>query len=258
MRHNIEQTADDFAAADVHRFDTVPVTVGSGDACDCTVHGEPELAPHHFTITATTDKSGFQVAPENGLTVYLNANRVPDEGGSLTSGDELRVGHATFRFQRIRSAVGQTWRADLLVQCTKLLIGIILLVEIGLAYWLPRRLESETLLAAEAQRQRTIMLLDTLGRRARKVVRKSASDSLQQGGAKVVADELSSMADFVRKHEHNVSRAEWHRLQLGLLRLQEILGSLEDNKAFPPSPRVNVEGNVIQILDKHQAETLTR
>ncbi len=245
IRHNIEQTADDFGNGDVREFAGKSVTVGSGGDCDCAVGALPEVADFHFTIHELSGHGDFALHPEPGQTLFLNNEPVLAVETVLTSGDEIRLGHYTLRFQNMHRAAGMARRADLLAIFAKILVAFILATELLVVYWLPRKFQNERILARQIQKQETIMLLDVLRRRAGK---NSPDQQLNSQARLVILEELNSIAEFIRDNENQLSPQQWLRFNEYLLFSQMTLTRLESGGAFPELPSPALEAGAKAII----------
>ncbi len=253
IRDNVKQTADDFAAGDSRYFDQPTVVVGTSADCDCVVDNAPEMAARHFAVTLGDQPDAYIFRPLEPAGLFLNNQAVGEQAMPITSGDEIRVGHLTFRFQAIHRAVPQARRADFLAFFAKILIAAILLAELLVVYWLPQRFQSEKLLAAQIQRQETVMLLDAQRLQARKIAGEASSELARDAG-KLIYAELNTLAEFVREHEQQLWPEQWQRFYAELTQMQIILNRLGRGNAFPPAPQVDVDAAVRALVSSRKGQ----
>lgn len=246
IRHNIEQTADDFRAGDVRHFEDLPVAVGTADDCNCKVPATLDLDSHTFTICRGDEADTFRIEPTGKQLIFVNGTPVTTES-ALHSGDEIRVGHFTFRFQRERATAGQARRAGVLARLAQALIILILITEVALVYWLPRKFQSQNVLALEITKQDTVLLLDQLRRQARTLAADPEAKSLTVSAAILTGEELNRMTTFVRQHENDLAEEQWRQFRKDLVLMREVIAKLRRDIVFsdPPEPPVSQAVNAL-------------
>lgn len=253
IRNNLEAARDAFGAADVRRFSVSPVRVGSGPGCECRVDSE-DLAPVHYTLTAsggTTGRWRLTPHPHRTSPVFLNGETV-SEPADTCSGDEVRVGHWTFRLQRVVDQVSQARRTGLIEAAAKTLLCLTVVAETLLVAWLPRQLQSVRLWELKVAQQEATFELDRL----RKVLRREPHTgmSLEDTARQLLGDELDSLARFLRQEQDHLSREQWRRVQSDLLEYGRVLGRLRDGVAFRPVPEVDVEAAVRSVVNRRSEQ----
>lgn len=247
IRHNIENATDDFGSGDVRHFEALPVTVGAGRQCDCRVDTPAELNDIEFSVSSGQAPDTFRILPEGNRPVYLNAAAVTGET-ELHSGDEIRVGHFTFRFQRERASAGQGRRAGVLGRLAQALIVLILLAEISVVYWLPREFQSQQLLALQISKQDTILLVDQLRQKAREAVQPGETASLSSSAALLAGEELDRMSQFIRTHENQLTDLQWRRLRRDLALMRHVLAAADTRTVSAAAPEPPVGSALEAVL----------
>jgi len=247
IRDNLRNTADDFEAGDVRAAETVPYRVGADPACACVV--EPQGAPGpYFTIAAGDAEGTYSVVPDGRVAVFLNQSPLTT-AAPLHSGDELRVGHLTLKFERVYRSVGQGRRADTMTLLAKVLLGIIFFCEVFLVYWLPNQVKSSRILAGDRIRQTTAMRLDALRGRAQ-VEPTVPEGEIERSARRLATEELNALAAFVRGREKELSPDQWLQVRNHLDALARILDRLDAGPLASPLPAVDVEGGVRTLLEQ--------
>ena len=248
IRHNLDSAADHFAAGEVRSFDRGVVRVGSAPDADVRL-GEDEGLPAHFLLLSDATRGVVCLRPEPDAPVFVGQARVEGER-ELASGDEIRVGHWTFRFQRVYRRTGLARRSGLMSLTARALVVFILVMEIGVVAWLPRQARSAVFWEKEILQQRTLGLLDHL--RAINRPRDQETD-LTRAARLTVARELDALAMYLRRYEECLTRDEWGRILADLQGYGQILDRLGRGEAFQPVPPLDVESGVTAVLKAHGA-----
>lgn len=254
VRDNLEQTQDDFGCGDVRRFATTPITCGTDGQCDCALPGPDNAdAGRWFSIDRAGDGSGFLLIPEPGVPVFVNESPVAaGRPRELLSGDMIRVGHLTFRFQRIRPGVAMARRSDLLSTIAKTLLLLIFAAELGVVYWLPRQLQKSKLMAVDVMRQRTVRELDTL-RADVKLGGDAQAGSIPFMTRSVVAEELDHLTLFVRNNEKKLSGRQWQEVASAIAKLTLLVRQADSGAIGEELPGLDMDAAVRQILIRNKA-----
>ena len=252
IKDNLKHSADDFSTGDVRHFSESSITVGSTSDCDCELASAEDINEHHFTISEKEDGT-YQVKPTGGETIYVNYEPV-NEFRDLASGDEIRVGHYTFRFQREHRRARPARRADIFAISAKVIIVCLLAIEVFFVYWLPSQIQSKEVLSSMITQQKTVMLLD----KARNNVRPSEiQDKNRQNtyALQLIQSELDALARFIRNNEKSISQNEWHRLNNNIKKLASLTAEINQNAIFKPLPEPHLEAGIRGLLEKHSKES---
>lgn len=244
IRHTIGYDSDEFTGADVRHFEETDVSVGCSADCDCVLDYPGEFLPRHFHIRFDED-GGYLLVPEKNARVFHNRKPVY-AAQPLTSGDEIRVGHLVLRFQKEYRAVRPARRTNFLEILAKVIIAGVLVLELYFIYWLPRRIQSERLLAAAITRQQTVMLLDSTRQKARHMP--EATEEFAQYATALILDELDRMALFIRENEKEISDAQWQWFFNTSGKLNNSLHSIREGSLEKPLPKPALEAGVNAVL----------
>lgn len=257
IRHNVEAAGEDpFTAGLVRAFESgVAVRVGAGPDCECRVP-EPEFEPEHFVLTDEAETGTAQVRPCPHAESFLNGAPVL-ESALVRNGDEIRVGHWTFRFQRLYPPVRRASRASLLAVFTKTLAGLILMAELGVAFWLPQRVRAIERVGERSLRQEAVWLIDQqLRPRNRAALRDlteeglalRAPERLERDARLLLQDELDALVRYLRANEETLRPQQWQRIHAELCRIAAAMEKVEAGTVFRPLPRLDVEAAVGAVL----------
>ncbi len=251
IRHNLQQTLDDFDQAEVRTFERLPVRCGTDTNCDCRIDCPGEAAETWFELTAGDAAGEVALAAAANQPVFLNDTPVPVASHRpLTSGDLLRVGHLTLRFQRFHPPAPVSRSTDLLARLAKLLLAIVFVLEIGFVYWLPRRLHASRLLATEVLRERTVRDIDNLRARV-KMASQATPGSLAANATAIVDEELDRLAAFVRQHQDRFETGQWLTLRRNLDNLKLLVDQADSGRLGPPLPNPPIEAGAQRLLESY-------
>ncbi|MBN2451378.1 MAG: hypothetical protein JXR77_13385 [Lentisphaeria bacterium] len=248
IRHNLESARDGLGRGDMGHFTRDEVRVGSAPECECCVEDEA-FPPLAFVLRSEVVRGVpvTQVAPTPGSGLFLNG--VPaTETLPLRSGDELRLGHWTMRFHRVHGAAGRTWSFELLAVFGKVLVGLILVAEVGIVTWLPRRLHRAAVWEHEVSRQRVAQLLDSLRRENQAG---QGATAIEQALRRTIARELDRRALYLARHGGRLGPAQNRAVHEELLDFQRILSRLGQGPFPPPYPGVDMDGAVRALLRRY-------
>ncbi|MFW6414145.1 MAG: FHA domain-containing protein [Verrucomicrobiota bacterium] len=253
IKNNLAESATAaFTRGDIRHFEEEHVTVGTARDCHCQVpEAADELTEHHFEIfrDKTKDAEEYFVRLLEGKSLYVNLEPV-SETRKLVSGDELRSGHYSFRFQKEyrRSRPGR--RADFFAVTAKVIIVLLLLVEVFFVYWLPQQIQSQEILASGIIKQETVALLDDSRKRAQPS--ESADDNQRTHyPLQLVRRELDAMTRFVRKYEQSIPDHEWKRLYANIKKLDSLTREINNNNIFQPLPKPKLNKGVEALLERY-------
>ena len=250
IRHNIESAQDHFGRADVRAYDTSPVQIGSSEQCGCRLDDDA-VAPVHARIRAETERAAtVEPVEQTGSTLFLNDEPL-SEPRPLHSGDEIRIGHWTLRFRRLYRNPAHARRTDRLAVFAQVLLGLILVAEVGIVSWLPGRVASAQFVGKTAARQEAVMLLDRLRERCRD---RRAADELRDSAFALVEDELDRVARYLHRYQETLSHAQIRAVRDDLLAYEGILTRLEEGKALPEAPPLRLEQAARALLREEEKD----
>jgi len=253
VRDNLKQTADDFSSGQVYHFEDTPVTVGKSSDCSCSLPAVEDIADHHFEIVEP-EEGKYTLRPEAGETVYVNREPIAKER-RLASGDEIRVGHYTFRFQREHRYTKAGRRADLFAISAKVIIVCLLAIEVFFVYWLPQQIQSKEMLASGIIKQQTVLLLDEARENS---TWDSAEYALQKKYAlQLLQEELDSIARYIRQNEKSIPEAQWQRFYSTIKKLNTAAHKIHTQNIFRPLPQPQLKRGVRSTINKYENKPLT-
>lgn len=251
IRNTIESEGNVFGAADVRSLEDA-VTVGTTPECDVRIEDQ-ELPSEPFFRIDYSSATAF-LHPQGNESIYLNKTGV--ESGAtpeLLSGDELRVGHWTFRFQKVREHVGVGHRSNLLSLVTKVLILAIIVGEILLAVWLPQRLKYENMVAVQILEEQCVMLLDQMRHEIdRMQTLDPQADELEKlriAAVQIVREQLDGMATYIRKHQTEMTPEHWTQIRNELERLQTLFYRIQAGTVFKSLPELDMENAIRNAIN---------
>lgn len=245
IRQNLDSARDHFGPGEVRRFEAATVRIGADAACECPLDGQ-EFAPCHVLLrrgARVLDR--VSACPQEGATTYLNGNLLTAPT-PLRSGDELRVGHWTLRFQSIHEAPGHNRPFNLMSGLAKAVIALILCLEVAVVVWLPRRMQEVAMWKTQIEQHRVIDLLEWL----RRVCRETASTSdFDRALKREIGLELQARADYVARYGSRLGPAQTRLLHEELTDFDRILKAVT-KKALPPAlPGIELDAGVQALLD---------
>lgn len=251
IKNNLEEAETAFSRGDIRHFEEDEVTVGASPDCRCHVQDDnDELAERHFQFfKEDSERDEFSVRLLEGDSLYVNLEPVADTR-QIASGDELRTGHYSFRFQKEYRRTRPGRRADIFAVTAKAIIVLLLIGEVSFVYWLPQQIQSEEILAAGIIKQETVSLLDESRKKARPP-ESGDTDNLKRYARQLIYRELNAMARFIRKHEQAIPDGEWQRLHSAIRKLNSTTTAINNNNVFQPLPQPQVEKGVDALLERY-------
>ncbi len=237
IRHNLEEHEATFTPGELRTFDAREVRIGGAAECECTVApaGADALPPVAVVLRLAGGQWTF--APVAGVPLFLNQEPVAAPG-VLRSGDTLRCGHWTFRFHKAMRPVRYSKSADLLSAAAKVLAVLILVVEVGIVYWLPRQVRSASQWELQIARAKEKQALDDLRGRSLGAVAKSP---VEQAARKFIGSQLDTLAAYVRKNQDVMTRDQWREVGEDLDTYRRILAALDAGNPFGEPPPLATE-----------------
>jgi hypothetical protein len=122
---------------------------------------------------------------------------------------------------------------------------MIVVGEVLVAVWLPRRLRAAELWTRERAELQTSMLLDELRAETRS---QAALEGLPGVAVQLVDTELQSVARYVRSHRRRMTVDRWRELRADLGRIERVLERLTRDEPFAPMPTVDLDRAVSVLL----------
>jgi hypothetical protein len=182
--------------------------------------------------------------PQDGATTYLNGQPLVNPT-LLRSGDELRVGHWTLRFQRLHDRAGLSRTFALMPNLARAALALILVAEVSIVLWLPRRVARASAWELQVARHRSTDLLEALRRRNRDS--RSATDFEHRLRVEI-DEELQARSAYVTQYGHLLSLGRYQQLYEELRAFDRILTALGQGVLPPALPEVDLDGGVRALL----------
>jgi hypothetical protein len=184
--------------------------------------------------------------PASGVALYVNREPLTTPR-ALVSGDVIRMGHWTFRFVRTtgRATAGRRG-GDVLGRIAQVLVAAILVLEVAVVSWVPRRISAARFWEAGVARQQTVLLFDHVRTLAR---RREDPDPLIAAARRTVLEELDALARYLRRNEDRMTSAQFRRVYRDLQEWERILVRIDDGGAFRDLPEVDIGDGVRAVLE---------
>ncbi len=242
IRRAAAEQADAFATGEVRALETAPFRVGGAPECDYVSPGTAEAV-----FRPDRDGSGWALHPAAGAPPgSVRVNGTPATAPvRLKTGDEVRIGDCLIRFEQTFEGAGTGRRADLLALAARVLVGLILVGELLVVTWLPKRLQGARLWDREVARQQTTMFLDQL---RTKIGELAPANPIEAGIREAVSAELGRLARFLRTGQEGLSAEEWRDLRRDLDRYENVLERLRAHTVVAPLPGIDVDGAVRAVV----------
>lgn len=245
IRQNLDSARDHFGPGEVRRYAAAVVRVGSDAASECRM-AVPEFSPCHVLLrSGARALDRVSACPQDGATTYLNGNPLTAQT-PLCSGDELRVGHWTLRFQRIHEVTGRNRPFNLLSGLAKTAIGLVLCLEIVVVMWLPRQMREVAMWKTQIEQHRMVDLLEWLRRVCRESRPTADFDRALRGE---IGRELQARADYVARYGSGLSPAQTRLLHEELMDFDRILKALAKKTLPPALPDVELDAGVRALVE---------
>ena len=246
IRQNLDSARDHFGPGEVRRFDGPEIRVGSGPESECRLEAA-EFAACHLLLRSrgarTLDR--VRACPQEGATTYLNGNLLAAPT-PLCSGDELRVGHWTLRFQSIHEVAGRNRSFNLTSGLAKAAVVVIFALEFGVVMWLPRRMREVAMWETQIEQHRVVDLMQQLRKACRD--NPSAGDFERTLKREIIA-ELEDRADYMARYGARLAPAQTRLLYAELTDFERLLGALAQKTLPAPLPEVDLNAGVMALLE---------
>ncbi len=256
IRNNLKHDADSFTGSQAALFDNGLVKIGSSEECQCQVLDQEGRGGDEIWFEVEEREDGFFLCRHTDLDIYLNRDRMEAASHGLVSGDNIRVGHWTFRFQKIHSHAPVSKHTDRIPRLCKAALLIFIVIQLLVALWLPGQLPYEKMAPQKVVEQKTVMLLDHLRRQVSSFP--SSSDQMTGSNAvlRILSSEIDQIASYMRRHQDQIPHRRWHDLRDDLEMYQELLDLVGNSQIPPEQPELAVAAAVREI--ERETEWKTR
>ncbi|NOY82687.1 MAG: hypothetical protein GXP31_16950 [Kiritimatiellaeota bacterium] len=238
IRRTTAEEADAFAAGEVRALEGAPFRVGGAPESDYVLPGAAEAV-----FRPASDGSGWALHPAAGAPPgSVRVNGAPASAPiPLKTGDEIRIGDCLIRFEQVFEGAETGRHADLVALAARVLVGLILVGELLVVTWLPKRLHGARLWDREVARQQTTMFLDRL---RTKIGELTPANPVEAGIREALSTEVDRLARFLRIGQEGLSAEAWRELRRDLDRYESVLERLRSHTALAPLPGIDVDGAV--------------
>ena len=246
IRQNLDSARDHFGPGEVRRFEAPVVRVGSEAASECRLEA-PEFAPCHLLLrSGVRTQNRVSACPEDGATTYLNGERLMAPR-ALRSGDELRVGHWTLRFQSVHEEAGRNRSFNLMSGLAKAAIALILCLEFAVVLWLPRRMREVAMWKTQIEQHRIVDLLERLRRVCRET---PAPGDFDRALRREIALDLQARAEYVARYGSRLGPEQTRLLHEELTDFDRLLKASTAKALPPPLPTVALDAGIRALLEE--------
>jgi predicted component of type VI protein secretion system len=249
-KNNIE-SSDHFSTGDLYEAPGGGVSVGAAASCQVRI-ADPGWPAEQFRLEEEGESHFLQV--REGQTVYRNDKPVPTgERFLLRSGDEIRVGHWTFRFRKLHARVGFSRSAELLAMIAKVVVGLVIAIEVALVMIGPRHMHK----AALFQREQALQTLEGKIDRLSNSIPLSAAEQSLQPAEKAARQALSTEINRLKKYQKNnrvlLSNDDIRNLDVLVDEYRLYLDKLKKRELLRPVPEPVLDAAVRKIINRQAA-----
>jgi len=245
IRENLQSASDHFGPGQVQRFDAETVRVGAAPDCECRMADASTFAPCHLVIRRSAGRPDrVTVCPQEGAPAFLNGQPLTARA-PLRSGDELRVGHWTLRFQRIHERVGVSVAFGLMSGFARVAAVLLIVAEAGVLFWLPGYMTRTTAWDSQVARHRVSDLLDSLRRRNRDSRDAAEFERALRRG---IDREVQARASYMAQYGDRLNSARQQQIDDELRGFDRLLEALSQGTLPPPLPAIDLDAGVRAVL----------
>lgn len=229
----------------VCRFTAEQVRIGSAPACELQLEN---IAQNAGEVLQTPN--GFEWRPDSEINSKINetpCSRVQ----ILRNGDRLQIGEWSLLFLREFEPAKQHPLTQKLASLTAILIATILVAEIGIIAWLPRKIKVHEIWGAEVIRQEIKARIDELRNRLGTVNQEEKSPATLAAQA-LLRRQLDLLAAYLRQEIDQLEIARLNELRGDLRQMSELADRILTHTLPPPVPELNVGKLMQNLLDKNE------
>ncbi|MCJ8330607.1 MAG: hypothetical protein HRT89_22630 [Lentisphaeria bacterium] len=232
----IEKT-DNETNKKIYRFPNCNMIAGSSNHCDVILEGISDIS-FSINITETND---IQIDnKEDNAEITLNKELLAPGKQELRNGDKLQVNNYEIHVSVSFSKAKTSWIIDFIPALTCTIILAILVSEVAIASWLPKRLSKQDLWAKELIRQQTIHQLDLLRKNISNFQITKRHHQATQATLKIVGEESDNLTFYLRKNIDSLSSDQLLLIKDDLHQYHELLTRLKKGRQYPKVPKLNL------------------
>ncbi len=256
IRNNLKHDADSFTGSELGVFEQETARIGSSDECDCQVLDQEGRGGDEVWFEIEQRRRDFFLHRRAAdLEIYINHQLTLGPTTPLTSGDTIRVGHWTFRLQRLSDRARAVVRADWSASLSKALIATLILLQLVIALWLPGQLNYAQIVPDKIIEQETIILLDHTRRHAATFPRQSLEREVDRAAWRLVSAELDRIAAYMRRHQPSITPYHWQQINRDLSMYRDMLDQISDQELVPNPPPPAID-QAVQALVRATAYSI--
>lgn len=142
------------------------------------------------------------------------------------------------------------FKKDYIAYSAIVIFFLIIFFEIAMAVFIPAHLQIEGVWAREVARQEMVNEFDSI-RNA--FLRFKSKNEYVEDEAKVIADSLTPLAEYLRQHQYNINFKEIEAINKTINGSRRFYNGLKNKGAYSTDIRLNTE-NFMKSLEKQMAE----
>jgi predicted component of type VI protein secretion system len=248
FRKNNIESSNHFSTGDLHEAAGGTVSVGASPRCAVRI-ADPSWTGEQFMVQE--DGENHFLTAFAGQTVYRNDKPVsPDERIQLRSGDEIRVGHWTFRFRKLHARARFSRNAELLTIIAKVVVGLVIVIEISLVMIGPRHMHK----AALFQREQAMQTLEGKVDRFFNAIALSTSEDqalqpAEKAARQALRIEVNRIKSYLKKNRTLLTEDGIHDMDLLVEEYMGSLDKLKKRELLRPVPDPALEAAVRRIIN---------
>lgn len=259
IRDNLARTQDDFSRGDTRHFAQESISCGTDADCECQISDSKDRVPGSwFRVERLKEgERRWQVVPVDGgeNKVFINNEKTPlTSSREVISGDVLRVGHITIRFQRARGTMAPKRKKDVISVFAKGSLLVIFALELALVFWLPHKLQHSNLMARSVLSQQVMRNIDNLQRQSRHPPETATQSPLPQLTKRLVGQEVNSLSRYVQENEKRLTTKQWRDLNTRLTHLYTLLAYADAGHVGAELPSLKDRMAINVLLKKYHDE----
>lgn len=245
IRENLQSASDHFGPGQILRFTAETVRVGTAADCECRMADAATFSPVHLVIRRSGGRpERVAVSPQDGAPAFLNGQPLAATT-LLRSGDELRVGHWTLRFQRVHERVRVSRAFGLMSGLARLAAVLLVLGELAVLFLLPRYMSETAAWESQVARHRVTDLLESLRRRNRD---SRDAGEFERALRREIDREVQLRAAYMAQYGDRLSPARQRPIYEELQAFDRLLNEVSQGTLPPPLPTLDLDAGVKAVL----------
>ncbi len=235
IRNNLKQDADSFAKSTAADFENGLALIGSSEECDVQVLDEEGRAGDEIWFSIEEKGGALKLSHKTDLDLFLNQNPLTTPAADLISGDEVRIGHWTFRVQKLHPKVSFAKHTDRVGRILKVGLAVLIILQVLTALWIPGYLDYESLAPQTITEQKTILQIDHIRRRINSFPEEAREKETHEAFFQIVSKQVDEIASYMRRHQERIPYSLWLIITEDLRFYERLLDQIEEEE-LPPTP----------------------